>query len=291
MTARTRSILLVVDRALGARHRDGAVCHAASPFSALARDEGSGVNAGGTNVGSGLRVAAICSTAMVPSIRARVARSTRNSSSSLARSRGASSSSAASLARISVRTVLISASAGIAFVRAHSASCGTAARRRSRVSEQSLEVGVEVGEVRGVGAEVLAAEALVAERAVRAERPDVVLLGAVARAGPGSGRSPRAGARSRPAPRGTRPAAVLVHRERRDPLDRFAFSRPGHPVVDLGGRRGAVVHQLLQGVDRHPGVRVPLRVAVAQRVEVLRAPERTRYRPRPAGAGSSAATL
>jgi hypothetical protein len=90
------------------------------------------VNAGGTNVGSGLRVAATCSTSMVPSIRARIARSTRNSSSSLARSRGASSSSAASLARISVRTVPISASAGIAFVRAHSASCGTAERPTAR---------------------------------------------------------------------------------------------------------------------------------------------------------------
>ena len=80
-------VLVAVDRALGVCHRGGPVGHAASSLCA-ARTEGSGVNAGGRNVGSGLRVAAICSTATVPSIRARVARSTRNSSSSLDRSPG-----------------------------------------------------------------------------------------------------------------------------------------------------------------------------------------------------------
>ena len=120
----------------------------------------------------------------------------------------------------------ISASAGIAFVRAHSASSRDRDAEPLAGLEQPFEVGVEVGQVRGVGAEVLAAEALVAERAVRAERPDVVLLGAVAE----RDRDP-ADLLAQPLgldQRGVKAdaAAVLVHRERRDALDRFALALP-----------------------------------------------------------------
>ena len=116
---------------------------------------------------------------IVPSIRARVARSTRNSSSSFARSRG----------RKLVERVLAGADQGAdgADLRVGRDRFGARPLGELRDGdpeplaglEQPFEVGVEVGQVRGVGAEVLAAEALVAERAVRAERSDVVLLGAV----------------------------------------------------------------------------------------------------------------
>jgi hypothetical protein len=78
-------VFLVVDRALGCGRREGPVGHRTAPVLAAGWTGGRGVNAGGRNEGSGLRIPAICSTATVPSIRARVARSTRNSSSSLDR--------------------------------------------------------------------------------------------------------------------------------------------------------------------------------------------------------------
>jgi len=126
--------LLGVDSAPGRLHARRAVTHAALVPPEIDRTAGSGVSVGGVNVGSGFDVAPTCSIPIVPSICALVARSTRNSSSSLDRSPGASSSSAPSPAPIRVRTVRISAAAGIALAHAHSASCGTAARSRSRVS-------------------------------------------------------------------------------------------------------------------------------------------------------------
>src|SRR5207247_2422861 len=70
-------VLVAVDLALGVAHAVGRVAHRAVPSARGATGDGSGVKAGGVNVGSGLRVAATCSTPMVPSIRARVARSSR----------------------------------------------------------------------------------------------------------------------------------------------------------------------------------------------------------------------
>ena len=162
----------------------------------------------------------------------------------------------------------ISASAGIALVARPLGELRDGDPEPLAGLEQPFEVGIQVGQVRGVGAEVLAAEALVAERAVRAERSDVVLLGAVPERDRDS-----ADLLAQPLGLDQRglipdPPAFLVHRERREPLDRFALARPRHPVVDLRGRRGAVVHQLLQRVERHTGVRVPLCVAVPQRVQV-----------------------
>ena len=235
---------------------------------ASARTDGRGVNAGGVNVGSGLRVAPTCSIPIVPSIRARVGAQHAEQLEQLGSLAG----------RQLVERALAGADQGADGADLRVGRDRLRARPLSELRdgdpeplaglEQPFEVGVEVGQVRGVGAEVLAAEALVAERAVRAERSDVVLLGAV----PERDRDP-ADLLAQPLGLDQRglepdPPAVVVHRERREPLDRFALARPRHPVVDLRGRRGAVVHQLLQRVERHPGVRVALCVAVTQRVQV-----------------------
>ena len=131
------------------------------------------------------------------------------------------------------------------------------------VAQQVIEVGLQVGQVGHVGAEVVAAGAAEPVRAGLPAGLDVGRLGAdPERDGDlADGAADVLGVqqRLRLAPDAV---AVPVELHRRDPVDGLAAACLADPVVLPGGVEQAVVHQLAQHVDRDAGVGVPLGVGV-----------------------------
>ncbi len=136
------------------------------------------------------------------------------------------------------------------------------------VAEQVVEVGVEVGEVGDVGAEVVTACAAESERAGPAPGSDVRRLGADAVGDSDFAQGPPCvfgvdkGLRFLPDP-----VPVPVDGEGGNTVDGFAAAGLADAVVALGGVELAVVHQLAEHLDGDSGVGVALGVAVPVGVE------------------------
>ena len=130
-------------------------------------------------------------------------------------------------------------------------------------AQQIVEVGLQVGQERDVGAEVITAGAAEPDRTRPATGLDVGRLGAGA-VGDGDLADGVAGAFGfqqgvRVAPD---PVAVPVEAERGDGIDGRAATVFADPVVAPGHRIAAVIEQFSQHIDRHPGIGVTLGIAV-----------------------------
>ena len=136
------------------------------------------------------------------------------------------------------------------------------------VAEQVVEVGLQIGEVGDVGAEVVTARAAEPERAGVAAGLDVGGLGADPE-GDDDLADGAAGVFGVEQLLGASPDAVAVPVELHGshPVDGLAATVLADPVVGLGGIELAVVHQLAQHVDADSGVGVTLRVGVPVGVE------------------------
>ncbi len=135
-------------------------------------------------------------------------------------------------------------------------------------AQQIVEVGLQVGQVGDVGAEMVAAGATEPEWAGAASGLDIGRLGAdpeghchLAEGAPGVlgveqllGLTPDV-------------IAVAVEHERGDPFDGLAAAGLADVVVALGRIKLAMVHQFTQHVDGDPGIGVALSEAVAVGVE------------------------
>ena len=149
------------------------------------------------------------------------------------------------------------------------------------VAQQVVEVGVQVGQVGDVGAEVVAAGAAEPVGAGVAAGLDVGRFGAHAERDDdlADGAAGVFGVQQR---LGVPPDAVAVPVElhRGDAVDGLAAAGFADPVVAAGGVELAVVHQLAQHVDGNTGVGVALGVGVPVGVEHDPGSCRTRCRRR-----------
>src|SRR5262249_44740752 len=135
-------------------------------------------------------------------------------------------------------------------------------------AQQVVEVGVQVGQVGDVGAEVVAAGAAEPERAATASGLDVGRLGAdTERDGDlADGAASVLGVQQRLClPPDA--VAVTVEPHRGDTVDGFAAAGFADAVVAAGGFQFSVRHQLTQHLDGNTGVGVALSVAVPVGVE------------------------
>ena len=128
-------------------------------------------------------------------------------------------------------------------------------------AQQIIEVCLQLGQERDVGAEVVAADAAVPDRAGSAAGFDVGRLGAGA---VGDGDLPDGVAGALGFQQGVRvapdPVAMPVEAERGDGVDGVAAAVFADAVVAAGHGIAAVIEQFGQDVDRHSGVGVPLGV-------------------------------
>ncbi|HEX9353744.1 MAG TPA: hypothetical protein VF933_08005 [Streptosporangiaceae bacterium] len=126
-------------------------------------------------------------------------------------------------------------------------------------AEQVVEVGLQVGQVGDVGAEVVAAGAAEPERAGLPAGFDVGWLGADPERDRdlADGAADVLGVQQR---LGLAPGAVAVPVELHDgdPVHSLAAARLADPVVLAGRIQQLVIHQLAQHVDGDTGVGVPL---------------------------------
>ena len=161
----------------------------------------------------------------------------------------------------------ISSSDGMASARAQSIEVG-GGEQAFAGAQQVVEVGVQVGQVGDVGAEVVAAGAAEPERAGAAAGFDVGRFGADAERD-GDLADGAAGVLGVQQRLGLPPDAVAVPVElhRGDAVDGFAAAGFADSVVAAGGFEFAVRHQLAQHLDGNAGVGVALGVAVPVGVE------------------------
>ena len=181
------------------------------------------------------------------------------------RSSSATSASSVSHREMIALTAAISSAEGMAALRAHSSSWGGGAQPFF-VGEEPTEIGAEFGQERRVGAEVLAPEALMTERAglpvglhvggfpADAEGHRHLADGVTEMLAVEEALHRRAG-----------PFGSTVQLQPGELVDGLALPFVGHPVVP-GGRQFRVAHQVGDHVDGGAAIGVALRVAVSERV-------------------------